>query len=77
MTVEVSIQRWEKKDIPTGKAYKYIVYHNDDIIHTVITDSDEKEVRRMLETNKKVHNLTITKIIQEEIQYPIRLGYDS
>tara|TARA_Y100001951_G_C11198107_1_gene215503 strand:- start:128 stop:361 length:234 start_codon:yes stop_codon:yes gene_type:complete len=77
MSVEVSLHRWEKKDLPTGKAYKYNVYHGDILIHTVITDGDEESVRKMLENNTVRYFPVITNIEREDIEYPITLGYDS
>ena len=75
--MEVSLQRWEKKDLPTGKAYKYYVYHGDILIHTVITDGDEESVRKILEDNTTKYMPLVTSIEREDIEYPITLGYDS
>jgi len=81
MDISVSLsggpRRWLKEGLPIGPAYKYKVYHGDDLIHIVVTDGDEESVRNIIENNGTKYFPVITKISCEDIEYPIRFGYDS
>jgi len=81
MDISVSLegrpQRWLKEGLPTGPAYKYKVYHGDVLIHIVVTDGDEESVKGILGNNSLKNLPEITKIVCEDIEYPIRFGYDS
>ena len=70
-------QRWLKEGLPTGPAYKYKVYHEDILIHIVVTDGDEESVKSILGNNTLKNLPKITSIVCEDIEYPIRFGYDS
>ena len=77
VSLEGSPRRWLKDGLPQGPAYKYKVYHGDILIHVVITDGDEESVRKLVENNTTKYTPVISNIEREDIEYPIRFGFDS
>jgi|TARA_B100001971_G_C17865537_1_gene370508 exoribonuclease II len=81
MDISVSLEggphRWQKDGLPRGPAYKYKVYHGDVLIHVVVTDGDEESVRKLIENNTTKYLPVVTTIEREDIEFPIRFGYDS
>ena len=82
MDISVSLsggpQRWMKEGLPQGPAYKYKIYNGDILIHIVVTDGDEESVKKLLENNTTTYtHHPVTSIVREDIEFPIRFGYDS
>lgn len=77
MSIMVDVQRWEKSGLKEGTVYRFRMYNQHDVLlHEVITDNPSpQDAKMIIERNKP--GAPIVKVEKEEIDYPVRMGYDA